>query len=159
MRRYILIMSSIIFILIFGACGMDQKNMKQPQMNNSSDNHPGRPMMMGHGHDNLPLQNSTGENELNIPPVLESDKEEGKDIYYSIEAQKGLTESFEGTQTETLGYNTSFLGPVVKLQIGQTAHIKLKNSLEEATTFHWHGLIIGGGADGGPHNLIQPGEE
>src|SRR5699024_10577578 len=42
---------------------------------------------------------------------------------------------------------------------GQTAHIKLKNSLEEATTFHWHGLIIGGGADGGPHNLIQPGEE
>src|SRR5699024_10231390 len=41
----------------------------------------------------------------------------------------------------------------------QTAHIKLKNSLDEETTFHWHGLIIGGKADGGPHDVIKPGEE
>src|SRR5699024_7005353 len=71
----------------------------------------------------------------------------------------GQTEIFEGIQTETLGYNSSFLGPVVKLKKGQTAHLKLKNSLDEETTFHWHGLIIGGEADGGPHDVIQPGEE
>src|SRR5690625_7801135 len=47
----------------------------------------------------------------------------------------------------------------MKLKKGQTAHIKLKNSLNEETTFHWHGLIIAGDADGGPHDVIQPGEE
>src|SRR5699024_55851 len=55
--------------------------------------------------------------------------------------------------------NTSFLGPVVRLQEGQKAHITLKNSLDEVTTFHWHGLIIEGEGDGGPHEEIQPGEE
>src|SRR5699024_8452150 len=35
----------------------------------------------------------------------------------------------------------------------------LKNSLHEPTTFHWHGLIIKGDGDGGPHEVIEPGEE
>src|SRR5699024_6671028 len=74
-------------------------------------------------------------------------------------AQKGKTEIFDGVETETLGYNTSFLGPVVRLQQGQTAHLTLKNSLDEPTTFHWHGLVIEGEGDGGPHEEIQPGEE
>lgn len=150
---------SLFFVLILGACSTNLNNMNPFQMMNSSDDRPGRPMTMGHGHGNLPLQHSTGENELNIPPILKSDKEEENDIYYTIEAQKGKTEIFEGIQTETLGYNSSFLGPVVKLKKGQIAHLKLKNSLDEETTFHWHGLIIGGEADGGPHDVIQPGEE
>jgi len=115
--------------------------------------------MMEHGQSNVPLQHSTGENELKIPRVLKSDKEDGNEVYYTIEAQKGQTEIFEGIQTNTLGYNSSFLGPVMKLKKGQTVHIKLKNSLDEKTTFHWHGLVIAGDADGGPHNVIQPGEE
>src|SRR5699024_3841115 len=114
--------------------------------------------MMGHDHD-MPLQSSTGENKLNIPLMLKSDKETEHELYYTIDAQQGQTEIFDGVQTETLGYNSSFLGPVVKLKKGQTAHIKLKNSLDEETTFHWHGLIIDGEADGGPHTVIEPGEE
>src|SRR5699024_6510603 len=101
----------------------------------------------------------TGENELNIPPVLESDKETGNNISYAIEAKKGQTEIFEGIQTETLGYNSSFLGPVVKLKKDQTAHLKLKNSLDEETTFHWQGLINDGETDDGTHDVIQPGEK
>jgi len=150
---------SLTFILILGACSTDPSNMNPFQMMTSSDDRSGSSMMMGHGHGNISLEDSTGENELIIPPILKSDKLEGNDIYYTIEAQKGQTEIFEGFQTETLGYNSTFLGPVMKLKKGQTAHIKLKNSLNEETTFHWHGLIIAGDADGGPHDVIQPGEE
>ena len=159
MKRIILISMSLTFILILGACSTDPSNMNPFQMMTSSDDRSGSSMMMGHGHGNISLEDSTGENELIIPPILKSDKLEGNDIYYTIEAQKGQTEIFEGFQTETLGYNSTFLGPVMKLKKGQTAHIKLKNSLNEETTFHWHGLIIAGEADGGPHDVIQPGEE
>src|SRR5690625_1245633 len=159
MKRIILISMSLTFILILGACSTDPSNMNPFQMMTSSDDRSGSSMMMGHEHGNISLQDSTGENELIIPPILKSDKLEGNDIYYTIEAQKGQTEIFEGFQTETLGYNSTFLGPVMKLKKGQTAHIKLKNSLDEETTFHWHGLIVAGDADGGPHDVIQPGEE
>src|SRR5690625_3704157 len=159
MKRLILVPLSLAFILILGACGMNLNNMNPFQMMKSSDDRSGNPMMMMHGNGNTQMVDSTGENELNIPPVLESDKEAGNDIYYTIEAKKGQTEIFEGIQTETLGYNSPFLGPVVRLKKGQTAHVKLKNSLDKATTFHWHGLVIGGKADGGPHDVIQPGEE
>src|SRR5690625_6986816 len=71
-------------------------------------------MMNGHSHSEVPLKQSAGENELKIPSVLQKDKEEGNDVYYTIEAQKGQTEIFEGSQTKTLGYNSSFLGPVMK---------------------------------------------
>lgn len=155
MKRLLMI-TSLIFVIFLGACSSNFGNMNPFNM---MKERPEGSMMMGHGQSNVPLQHSTGENELKIPPVLKSDKEDGNDVYYTIEAQKGQTEIFEGIQTKTLGYNSSFLGPVMKLKKGQTTHIKLKNSLDEETTFHWHGLIIAGDADGGPHNVIQPGEE
>src|SRR5699024_742605 len=153
MKRLILIPLSLAFIFLFGACGINLNKLNPFQMMKCSDYRPGNPMMMMHEKGNTQMVDSTGENELNIPPVLESDKETGNNISYAIEAKKGQTEIFEGIQTETLGYNSSFLGPVVKLKKGQTAHLKLKNSLDEETTFHWHGLIIGGEADGGPHDV------
>lgn len=166
MKRIVLIITGLIVLLVISACGNmspfdnggqmpgDHMN-KSEDSNDSSSNSMG---MMGHDHD-MPLQSSTGKNELNIPPMLESDKETEDEVSYTIDAQQGQTEIFDGVQTETLGYNSSFLGPVVKLKKGQTAHIKLKNSLDEETTFHWHGLIIDGEADGGPHTVIEPGEE
>src|SRR5690625_3734152 len=154
--KKLLMITSLIFVVFLGACSSNFGNMNPFNM---MKERPEGSMMMGHGQSDVPLQHSTGENELKIPPVLKSDEEDGNDVYYTIEAQKGQTEIFEGIQTKTLGYNSSFLGPVMKLKKGQTTHIKLKNSLDEETTFHWHGLIIAGDADGGPHNVIQPGEE
>ncbi len=159
MKRYMLMILSLTFIIVLGACSNNLGNMNPFDMMDSSGDRSEGSMMMGHGHSDVPLQHSTGENELKIPSVLQKDKEEGNDVYYTIEAQKGQTEIFEGIQTKTLGYNASFLGPVMKLKKGQTVHIKLINSLDEETTFHWHGLIIAGDADGGPHDVIQPGEE
>lgn len=167
MKEISLMVTGIILLLSISACGSiapfqnDQQepdNQMNPLNNNKDFRSNSMGMMHGHGH-NLLLESSTGENELNIPPMLASDSETESDIYYTIDAQQGQTEIFDGIQTKTLGYNSAFLGPVVTLKKGQTAHLTLKNSLAEETTFHWHGLIIDGEADGGPHAVIQPGEE
>jgi FtsP/CotA-like multicopper oxidase with cupredoxin domain len=103
------------------------------------------------------LNDSTGENELKIPPMLERDNEEG--VVYTVRAQKGETEIFDGIKTKTYGYNGSFLGPMLRLEKGETVKIRTINELDEETTFHWHGLEVSGEADGGPHNSLKPGEE
>src|SRR5690625_419917 len=159
MKRFIL-MIVFSFILIVGACNnTDRSEEKEEEAGMEHDDEMmDHGDMEGHNHD-MPLESSKGENELKLPSVLESDEETDDEVNYTIDAQEGKTEIFDGVETETLGYNTSFLGPVVRLKPGQTAHLTLKNSLEEATTFHWHGLIIEGEGDGGPHEEIQPGEE
>ncbi|HLR43317.1 MAG TPA: multicopper oxidase domain-containing protein [Pseudogracilibacillus sp.] len=157
MKRWLFtLIFSVSFILVLGACSNTDEAVEQGEEEAEHAGHDEE--MEGHDHD-MPLDGSTGENELKLPPVLESDQETEDEVYYTIDAQQGKTEIFDGVETETLGYNTSFLGPVVRLQEGQKAHITLKNSLDEVTTFHWHGLIIEGEGDGGPHEEIQPGEE
>lgn len=103
------------------------------------------------------LNDSTGENALKIPPMLERNKGEG--VEYTVRAQKGKTEIFNGSETDTYGYNGSFLGPALRFNKGDTVRIKTINELDEETTFHWHGLEVSGEADGGPHNSLKPGEE
>ncbi|NBJ70153.1 MULTISPECIES: multicopper oxidase domain-containing protein [Clostridia] len=103
------------------------------------------------------LNDSTGENELKIPPILESDSEQ--EVAYTVRAKKGETEIFTGTKTETYGYNGDFLGPMLRFKKGDTVKIRLINELDEPTTFHWHGLEVPGNADGGPHNSIESGKE
>ncbi|WP_010650466.1 multicopper oxidase family protein [Oceanobacillus massiliensis] len=116
-------------------------------------------MENGHmSHDEVvSLNDSTGEKELKIPSVLGSDNEE--EVVYTVRAQKGETEIFDGTKTKTYGYNGSFLGPVIQFEKGDTVKIRTINELDEETTFHWHGLEVSGEADGGPHNSLKPGEE
>lgn len=114
----------------------------------------------GHmSHDNpLALNNSTGENELNIPSLLEQEKVNEEEAIYSLTAQEGRTEFFDSYQTETYGYNSSLLGPVIKVKQGETVKFRTSNELSEVTTFHWHGLDIPGEGDGGPHQTLKPGE-
>lgn len=116
-------------------------------------------MMGGHmDHDNpLPLINSTGINELAIPPMLAPDK--SGDADYTITAQKGKKTFVQGQESDTYGYNGDFLGPALSIKKGETVRIKTINALDEETTFHWHGLDVPGDVDGGPHNPLEPGEE
>lgn len=160
-------------VLIVGACTpfTPQERMQPHGMNGDKDgNTPseymqgmggmgGMPGRMNHHGANPALQDSSGKNELQIPPILEKDKKDGQDVYYTIEAKEGETEIFPGKTTKTLGYNGDFLGPVIRLQKGETAHFTLKNKLNEETTFHWHGLVIDGEQDGGPHEVLEAGEE
>ncbi|MEK4701798.1 multicopper oxidase domain-containing protein [Solibacillus sp. FSL R7-0668] len=127
--------------------GMDHSNMTDEEMEEMD-------MENGHAsHTNpIALNNSTGENELALPQLIEP-----KDGIVTINAQQGTTEIFEGVQTQTFGYNGSFLGPVIRVNEGETVTFRTKNELAEPTTFHWHGVDIPGEGDGGPHQLLEPG--
>ncbi len=41
---------------------------------------------------------------------------------------------------------------------GDEVEMVVENHLDAATTVHWHGLLVPGYNDGGPQQLIQPGE-
>ena len=165
MKLKIWITSLLISIVILGGCStnnsdsdknMEHSNMTQEDMQMED----GMEGDMENSHmshsDPLTLNDSTGENDLIIPPVLEHEDDEG--IVYNIEAQEGSTEFFDGYQTETYGYNGSFLGPVIRVNRGQTVKIRTSNKLSDETTFHWHGLELPGEADGGPHQNLKSGE-
>lgn len=115
--------------------GMDHSNMTEEDMANME----GMDMENGDAsHTNqLALNNSTGENELALPPLVEP-----KDGIVDITAQQGTTEIFKGVQTETLGYNGSFLGPVIRINKGEKVTFRTGNEMSEPTTFHWHGVEI-----------------
>lgn len=165
MKSKIWITSLLISIVILGGCStnnsdsdnnMEHSNMNQDDMQIED----GTESDMENSHmshnDPLTLNDSTGENDLIIPPVLEHEDDEG--IVYNIEAQEGNTEFFDGYQTETYGYNGSFLGPVIRVNRGETVKIRTSNKLSDETTFHWHGLELPGEADGGPHQNLKSGE-
>jgi len=56
------------------------------------------------------------------------------------------------------GFNQSYLGPTVRLTNKASTQVSVQNQLNETVSAHWHGLIVPGDADGGPHQTIQPGE-
>ena len=104
--------------------------------------------------ENPPILNT----ELKIPQILADQNPDSKGAKYVLEAMNGQSQFIEGLRTDTLGYNGSYLGPVIKMRKGEEVSITLKNSLGVSTTLHWHGLIVDGDDDGGPHQGIKPGE-
>lgn len=164
MKRKILLLGfiSLLTIFVLSACAMDDEPTPKENSDSTEEGKDDSTMdqdMEGHmDHDEeVSLNNSTGENELEIPPALESDNED--EVAYTVRAQKGETEIFDGIETKTYGYNGAFLGPMLRLNKGDKVKIKTVNELDEETTFHWHGLEVPGEADGGPHESLKPGEE
>lgn len=157
--RKIALASIIVSLGILGACSqgnssdmksMDHSSMKTEGMDHSS-------MKMSH-ESITELKSSLGENELAFPKVLKPDQKDNNSISYTIRAQQGISEIFDGIKTNTYGYNGDFLGPVIRVEKGMKVTIHLVNDLKEDTTFHWHGLEVPGNEDGGPHKVLKPGE-
>ncbi len=95
-------------------------------------------------------------NKLPIPPLLEDiDPEEGK-AEFDLNIQYGKKEFIPGFETDTLGYNGDYLGPIIKVNKGDEVKINVNNTLDEPTTVHWHGLEVSAEMDGGPHQVIEP---
>ncbi|MGX1308178.1 blue copper oxidase [Amorphus suaedae] len=91
--------------------------------------------------------------ELPIPKLLRPDAGGG----IALAPQAGQMRFRPGTPTPTYGFNGPFLGPAIRVRRGDAPTVSVTNRLEEATTVHWHGLIIPGTADGGPYRIIDPG--
>jgi FtsP/CotA-like multicopper oxidase with cupredoxin domain len=52
----------------------------------------------------------------------------------------------------------SYLGPIFRVNKGQTVRVHFTNELPEQSIVHWHGLHVPVEADGHPRLAIQPGE-
>ncbi len=104
-------------------------------------------------------QNFIDNNSQALPiPVLLEDENPSPDVSdFYLTAQQGEANFFKDVSTPTMGYNTSFLGPVIKVMQGQTVNMHVKNELDTSTSVHWHGLEVPGTEDGGPHQKIASG--
>jgi len=98
------------------------------------------------------------ENKLRIPPLLEGKDDGSGRRIFELRAQTGTSELLPGKKTPTWGINGAFLGPTLRLRRGQRVGISLTNDLPEPTTLHWHGMHLPAEMDGGPHQMVRPGE-
>jgi len=95
---------------------------------------------------------------LPIPELLEDANPDERVSDYYLNVQEGETSFIGDRVTPTLGYNGSYLGPVIRLTRGQEVNMHVKNALNEETSVHWHGLEVEGTADGGPRQVIGAGD-
>ena len=93
--------------------------------------------------------------QLPVPPLIDAHAQ-GNAI--SLVARSGRHDFGTGQSVETYGYSGGLLGPTLRLRRGDSITVAVRNDIESATTVHWHGLIIPSDRDGGPHDLIAPGE-
>ncbi len=96
--------------------------------------------------------------DLPIPPILESSLTGRSERIFNLDVTQGEKEFFPGLVTPTLGYNGPFLGPTIKVRNNERVKIQINNSLGEKTTVHWHGLHVPAEWDGGPRQVIDPGD-
>jgi FtsP/CotA-like multicopper oxidase with cupredoxin domain len=95
---------------------------------------------------------------LRIPPLLEPRTDGAGRKVFDLRLQAGTTELLPGKPTATWGINGPHLGPTVRASRGDTVLMRVRNTLREATTLHWHGMHLPAMADGGPHQTIAPGQ-
>lgn len=95
---------------------------------------------------------------LPIPQILEQEAqgENAGRLFFS--ADYGKRSFWPEATTDTMGYNGDFLGPTIRVKNGQQVKLGVHNKLKEKTTVHWHGLHVPAQWDGGPHQLIEPGD-
>lgn len=84
-----------------------------------------------------------------------------KDTIYDLNIEH-KTVNFTGTPVDhALAINGTIPAPTLKFQLGDRAIINVKNSTQEPTTLHWHGVLVPWDMDGPSftnNKLILPGE-
>lgn len=90
---------------------------------------------------------------LPIPPLRDARAERG--LRFAV--QSGESRLIDGVASPTLGYDGAYLGPTLRVRRGDEVAVEITNRLHEDTTVHWHGLLVPGDLDGGPHQTIAPG--
>jgi FtsP/CotA-like multicopper oxidase with cupredoxin domain len=91
---------------------------------------------------------------LPIPPLIDAAKQ-GNPI--ELKVASGRHAFVKGKPTRSYGYSAPVLGPVIRLRRGDEVQMTVENALDIDTTVHWHGLLVSGDVDGGPHQVIKSG--
>ncbi len=100
----------------------------------------------------------TFERPLAIPPLADSRVEADGTRVFQLTADEGTTEFADGTETATWGFNGSYLGPTIRAERDERVAVEVTNGLDRVTTVHWHGMHLPAEMDGGPHQMIEPGD-
>jgi FtsP/CotA-like multicopper oxidase with cupredoxin domain len=81
-------------------------------------------------------------------------------IAIDLEARPVDWEFAPGQRISGYGFNDRVPGPTIEGRVGDTLVIRLKNSLPEPTTIHWHGLRVPAEMDGTERvqSPVMPGE-
>ncbi len=94
---------------------------------------------------------------LAVPPLAESRVEDGVRVF-ELEAREGVADLGASAPTPTIGLNGDYLGPTLRAARGERVRVDVTNALDETTTLHWHGMHLPSAMDGGPHQMVEPGE-
>jgi FtsP/CotA-like multicopper oxidase with cupredoxin domain len=95
--------------------------------------------------------------ELGIPPLAESRVEDGVRTF-DLRMQTGEADLGQAAMTPTWGINGPHLAPTLRAEKGEHVQVRVTNDMDEVSTLHWHGMHLPGEMDGGPHQMIAPGE-
>ncbi|MHA7178355.1 multicopper oxidase domain-containing protein [Arthrobacter sp. Sr24] len=96
------------------------------------------------------------QNKLHVPPLAQSEVKDGLRIF-NLVTQAGQSEIVPGGKTDTWGVNGALLGPTLRVRRGEEIRLNVSNELDEPTILHWHGMRLPAAADGGPHQMVEPG--
>lgn len=94
---------------------------------------------------------------LEIPPLEQGSIVDGE-RQFDLKLQSGEKSFGSGRISPTIGINAPYLGPTLQMRRGERVRFNVQNGLPEGATVHWHGFELPASADGGPHQLIRPGE-
>ncbi len=64
----------------------------------------------------------------------------------------------DGVETQFWAYNDQIPGPAIEVFEGDTVTITFKNDLPQASTLHWHGLLVPVEQDGNPQDAVPAGK-
>jgi CopA family copper-resistance protein len=64
--------------------------------------------------------------------------------------------NFTGRPVQGMTINGSIPGPTLRFKIGDTARIHVRNEMTQATSIHWHGLLVPPDMDGVPYISFPP---
>ena len=95
---------------------------------------------------------------LVVPPLAESSVDDRGRRVFDLTMQEGSTDLGRDRKTPTWGMNGSYLAPTLRASRGETVVARVSNKLGEASTVHWHGMHLPARMDGGPHQMIDPGD-
>jgi blue copper oxidase len=91
---------------------------------------------------------------LPIPPLIDAAKQ-GNAV--KLRVSSGRHAFIKGRPAPAYGYSGPVLGPAIRMRRGDEVQMTVENALGFDTTVHWHGLLVPGDMDGGPHQVIKPG--
>lgn len=91
---------------------------------------------------------------LPIPLLIDAAKQ-GNAV--TLKVTRGRHAYIKGKPTRSYGYSGGVLGPAIRLRRGDEVEMTVENALDVDTTVHWHGILLPGNVDGGPHQVIKAG--